>query len=81
MKLPRDLSGAELVDCLCRHWNFERVHQTGSHIILDTESPGHQRIAVPDHAALRIGTLNSILRVVAKHKGVSKNDILDSLNE
>jgi hypothetical protein len=36
---------------------------------------------VPDHAALRIGTLNSILRVVAKHKGVSKNDILDSLNE
>ncbi len=46
MKLPRDLSGAEIVDCLCRHWSFERIHQTGSHIIIDTELPGHQRIAV-----------------------------------
>ena len=81
MKLPRNLSGAELVKCLCKHWAFQVVHQTGSHIILDTESPGHQRIPVPNHAALRIGTLNSILRLVSGHKGVSKEDILDSLNE
>ena len=38
------------------------MHQTGSHIILETEEPSHQRIAVPAHKPLRIGTLNAILR-------------------
>jgi len=79
LKLPRDLSGRELVNCLCRHWNYRAVHQAGSHIILETEIPGHQRILVPDHAFLRIGTLNAILRLVAAHKGVSKEDLLDTL--
>ena len=81
MKLPRNLSGAELVACLCKHWSYGKVHQTGSHIILETELPGHQRLPVPNHSALRIGTLNSIFRLVSTHKGVSKSDILESLNE
>jgi hypothetical protein len=34
------------------------------------------RLPVPDHSALRIGTLNSILRLVATHKGVDKQDVL-----
>lgn len=78
MKLPRDLSGRELVNCLCKHWNYKVVHQAGSHIILETEIPGHQRIPIPAHTFLRIGTLNAILRLVAAHKGVSKEDILDT---
>ena len=81
MKLPRDLSGADLVKCFCKHWAYETIHQAGSHIILETESPGHQRIPVPNHTFLRIGTLNSILRLVSTHKGVSKEDILDSLDD
>jgi len=81
MKLPRDLSGADLVKCLCKHWAYETIHQSGSHIILETELPGHQRIPVPNHTFLRIGTLNSILRLVSTHKGVSREDILDSLND
>ena len=81
MKLPRDLSGTELVKCLCKHWAYKTTHQTGSHIILETESPEHQRIPVPNHTFLRIGTLNSILRLVSTHKGVSKEDILDSLDD
>ncbi len=79
MKLPRDLSGRELAAGLCRHWEYQSVHQTGSHMILETETPAHQRISVPDHAALRIGTLNSILRLVAEHKGVTKAKILESV--
>ena len=67
------------MNCLCRSWDYRTVHQTGSHIILETEIPGHQRIPVPDHAFLRIGTLNAILRLVSAHKGVSKEDILDTL--
>jgi len=34
---------------------------------------------VPNHYSLRIGTLNSILRLVADHKGVSKDNILETL--
>lgn len=37
MKIPRDLSGRELADGLCRHWAYRKVSQTGSHIILQTE--------------------------------------------
>jgi len=52
----------------------------GSHIALETETPTHQRIAVPDHKSINIGTLTSILRAVAAHKGVSRDDILESLD-
>lgn len=41
MKLPRDLSGQELVDALCRNWGYFIVHQQGCHIILETEKPSH----------------------------------------
>jgi len=33
---------------------------------------------VPDHNPVRIGTLNSILRLVARHKGVDKQAVLTS---
>jgi len=58
MKLPRDVSGERLAATLCRHWQYTRVHKSGSHIILDTDEPSRQRIAVPDHDFLRVGTFN-----------------------
>lgn len=76
MKLPRDLSGADLIKLLCKHHGYNRVNQEGSHVILQTENPSHHRIAIPDHHVLRIGTLNSILNAVARAKGISKEDIL-----
>ena len=79
MKLPRDLAGRILVKALCRDWGYRVVNQEGSHIILQTEIPTHQRIPVPDHDPVRIGTLNSILRLVASHKGVEREEILRSL--
>ena len=65
MKLPRDLAGEVLAQALCREFGYVRIHQSGSHIILQTESPAHHRFAVPAHAALRLGTLNAIVRAVA----------------
>jgi predicted RNA binding protein YcfA (HicA-like mRNA interferase family) len=62
MKLPRDLSGEELVKHLCKRWDYLKIHQVGSHVILQTALPTHHRIAVPAHNPLRIGTLNAILR-------------------
>ena len=76
MKLPRDLSGEDLIKHLCRKWEYRRIHQVGSHVILQTEQPGHHRIAIPAHTPLRVGTLNAILASVALHKGTSKEEIL-----
>jgi predicted RNA binding protein YcfA (HicA-like mRNA interferase family) len=79
MKLPRDLSGRDLITALCRDWEYDQVHQVGDHVILQTETPFPHRIAIPDHKALRVGTLNSILRAISRHKGVERQAILDSL--
>ena len=75
MKLPRDFSGREVVDALVRKLNYRVVHERGSHIVLETDSPSHQRIVVPDHRSLRLGTLRAILRVVAAHKRIDKDQI------
>jgi len=79
MKLPRDLSGRELVKALCKNWGYRQIHQTGSHIILETEDPSRHRLAVPDHKSLRVGTLNGILRAVADHKRTIREEILKAL--
>jgi predicted RNA binding protein YcfA (HicA-like mRNA interferase family) len=79
MKLPRDLSGEELIKHLCKHWGYRRVHQVGSHVILQTQEPTPHRVAVPAHTALRVGTLNSILSACALHKNVTKEDVLKGI--
>ena len=76
MKLPRDLSGAELVKVLGRKYGYVRVNQVGSHIILETTAPRSHRLSVPDHSPLRVGTLNAILRAVASAQNVDREDIL-----
>ncbi len=78
MKLPRDLSGRELIRVLCRDWDYKVIHQESSHVTLQTETPALHRIVVPQHRTLRVGTLAAILRSVAIHKGVSRNDVLQS---
>ena len=79
MKVPRDLSGAQLVKVLCSHHGYNRVHQEGSHIIVQTSIPSHQRLSIPNHNPLRVGTLNAIARAVATHKGLDRQTVLDSL--
>jgi len=61
-KLPTDLSGQELVKILLRI-GFVFQRQSGSHIILRRESP-YARVSVPNHKAVRIGTLRTILNEV-----------------
>jgi predicted RNA binding protein YcfA (HicA-like mRNA interferase family) len=79
VKLRRDVSGRDLVRALCQRWGYAQVHQTGSHVILETATPAPQRISVPAHDELRVGTLNAILRSVARHKGCTRDEIIDSL--
>ena len=79
MKVPRDIQGRDLADHLCRAWGYYESHYTGSHIMLDTDTPTNHRVPIPAHKPVRIGTLNNILRAVAQHKGVTREDILRDL--
>ena len=76
MRIPRHLSGQAVTKVLVSRLEYRIVHQRGSHIVLETDEPAHQRIAIPDHKILRVGTLNSIIRAVANHKRVSKDEII-----
>ena len=79
MKLPRDVDGPELADVLCRRFGYRRIHQVGSHIVLQCERPAHHRLAIPNHSPLRLGTLNAILRAVERVLGVSRADVVSHL--
>jgi len=76
MRIPRHLSGQAVSKVLVNRLEYRVVHKRGSHIVLETNEPAHQRVVIPDHKVLRVGTLNSIIRAVANHKRVSKDEIL-----
>ncbi|MDZ8078925.1 MAG: type II toxin-antitoxin system HicA family toxin [Nostoc sp. DcaGUA01] len=75
MKLPRDLSGSELVNALAR-LGYEISHQKGSHIRLTIQQNGEHHITVPAHDPIKIGTFNSILRDVAVHADLTRDELL-----
>jgi predicted RNA binding protein YcfA (HicA-like mRNA interferase family) len=74
MRLPRDLSGADLVKAL-RILGYEPTRQTGSHIRLTTRENGEHHVTIPNHSPLRIGTLASVLDSVAKHFALSRQEL------
>ncbi len=79
MKLPRDLSGRDLVKALGR-LGYNVDHQTGSHMRLTRESgSGEQHLTIPEHDPLKVGTLNAILRAVCEHTGLTRNKLLAEL--
>jgi predicted RNA binding protein YcfA (HicA-like mRNA interferase family) len=78
VKLPRDLSGQELVNALAR-LGYEVSRQTGSHIRLTTQRNGEHHVTVPAHDPIKIGTLNAILRDVADHASLSREELLEEL--
>ena len=78
MKLPRDLSGQDLVKSL-KIFVYEVSHQTGSHIRLTTQQQGEHHITIPAHNPLKIGTLNAILKDVANHLGLDREELRNQL--
>lgn len=79
MKTPRDLSGLDLVKAL-RVLGYERIRQDGSHIRLTTQLDGEYHVTVPHHRAVRVGTLNAILKLVAAHHGLTVEELLEKLD-
>lgn len=60
-KLPV-LSGRDVCRILEQH-DFQIVRQRGSHIVMQRRTDsGTVTVPIPDHAEIRIGTLQSIIR-------------------
>ncbi len=78
MRLPRDLSGEELARLLAR-LGYAATRQTGSHLRLTTEEGGQHHVTIPLASPLRVGTLAGILAEVARHAGLSRDEVLARL--
>ena len=79
MKLPRSVGGDGLVRALARV-GYTPTCQSGSHVRLTTDRGGDHHVSVPLHAALRPGTLASILADVSDHLGLTRDELLRRLD-
>ncbi|NJR72118.1 MAG: addiction module toxin, HicA family [Gammaproteobacteria bacterium] len=80
MRLPRDLSGADLIKRLGK-LGYVQTRQAGSHVRLTIASPTQNHVTIPLHSPLRVGTLSSILASVAAHQGVTQEQLIHRLYE
>ena len=78
MRLPRDVSGRDLARALAV-LGYGISHQTGSHIRLTTTLGGEHHITIPAHDSIRVGALSAILRDLAGHHGMSRDELLRAL--
>ena len=78
MKLPRDLTGLQLVKIL-EALGYQVTRQTGSHIRLTTSQNGEHHITIPAHNPLKTGTLSAILNDVTQHFNISRDELLNRL--
>jgi len=78
MRLPRDISGADLVKAL-RILGYQITRQTGSHLRLTTSENGTHHVTIPNHSPLRIGTFAAILDDIANHFEISRQELLSKI--
>jgi len=78
MRLPRDWGGEKLAKLLGRY-GYEITRQTGSHVRLTTQQGGEHHVTIPRHSPLRVGTLNAILKDVAQHLDLERDELLAEL--
>ncbi len=79
MKVPRDLSGSDLVKAL-RIFGYEAVRQTGSHIRLRSVYTGTEHlITIPNHNPIKLGTVQGILTDVAQYLKIPKTELIERL--
>jgi len=78
MKIPRGLSGSDLIRSL-KMLGYDQTRQSGSHIRLTTTLNGTHHITVPYHDPLKIGTLSAILSDIAAHFKISKEELINKL--
>ena len=78
-KIPRDISGKDLVRALGR-LGYGVVRQSGSHIRLAAVRKGVlHAMTIPAHDPIKIGTLNAILNDLSGRLEISKEELIARL--
>jgi len=75
MRIPRDLTGKELIKALGK-LGYAVTRQSGSHIRLSTSKNGTHHITIPDHRPIKVGTLAGILGDIAAHHQMTRDELL-----
>ena len=78
MRLPRNVSASRLKTSL-RRLGYEAVRQRGSHVRMTTQINGEHHEVIPQHNPIGTKTLSSILKSVARHHGMSVEELLNVL--
>lgn len=78
MRLPRDLSGEELIRCLARVGDVV-TRRTGNQLRPTCTLPIRHHVTVPRRDPPRVGTLAAILADVATAHAVSREQLLRQL--
>jgi len=79
LKLPRDVSGEELVKSL-RRFGYEITRQTGSHIRVTSNFKGREHhVTIPAHKQLKVGTLAEVLSNVAAYLDLTREKLVQEL--
>ena len=78
-KLPRDISGRQLVKLL-EKYGYVIIRETGSHIRLERKSKDKvHKITIPDHNSIKIGTLTNIINDLVEHLNIDKETLKANL--
>ena len=79
MKLPRDVSGPELIKAL-RKLGYGNPRQKGSHVRITTMENGEHHEVIPNHSPIKVGTLHGILKSIAKHHHLTVEELIQELD-
>lgn len=79
MKLPRNISGADLGKLLSKNFGYTVTRQKGSHVRMTTQEPSEHHVTVPNHVPIKVGTLSTILSSIAEHHGLSREELMEIL--
>lgn len=79
MRIPRDISGADLAKRLGQY-GYVITRQSGSHMRLSRQAENQQQhLTIPAHKPVRVGTLRKILKDVAGQVGVSLEEVIQAV--
>lgn len=73
-KLIRPGTGEKL-----KKLGYRKTRQVGSHVRLTTGEKGIHHVTIPEHNPIKIGTLSNILKDIAIHFEITKEELINRI--
>jgi len=78
VKLPRNVTGRQLAKAL-ETLGYAATRQRGSHTSIWSPKSRRAPPHLPDHRPIKPGLLNRLLKDVAEHHGMSRDELIEKL--